>query len=122
MKEVHSEFFVRLSLPSDRDDSIFQILDRVEKELTQICPDVFEVQTIDSLESSDFSSGFTPHTVTLNGYLASNNPVKFATTKQLLHMILRKYSKQYNLNYTVSTSKITINTKSVKKTEAVLNY
>ncbi|MCA9381149.1 hypothetical protein KC678_02700 [Candidatus Dojkabacteria bacterium] len=122
MESIHSEFSVRISLPPEHEDSIFNILDKVEHDLSKNCPHVFEVQTIDSLESSDFSSGFMPHTVILSGYLDTSDPVLYATTKQMLHMTLRKYSKKYNLNYTVSTSKISVNLKAQKKTETALNY
>ncbi len=106
--KYHSEFKVIFSLPDPTEaPHIFSLLQKADFEIRQKFPEIFDVVNLDSFESNDFEdSAYAPRSVTLYEYLESDDPGKYVTTKQLLHMILAKYKRKYGLRYNIWASKI----------------
>ncbi len=114
--KYHSEFKVQFSLldPSE-EPHIFALLQKIDAEVREKFPEIFDVANIDLFESADFEEeSNNPRSATMYGILESDDPSKYATTKQLVHMLFSKFKRKHGLKYSIWASKILIS--SEKKT------
>jgi hypothetical protein len=97
-------FTITLKLGDQVSYSLFKMLSDINDELNARCPEIFEYSQIDEISSDDIADGFIPNELQIDGKIEAEDPAKYATTKQLLHMVMKRYESRYKIKYTISAS------------------
>lgn len=101
---IQSTFTITLKLGDQVSSSLFKMLSDINEELNAKCPEIFEYNQIDEISSDDLLDGFAPKEIRIEGRIESEEPAKYATTKQLLHMVMKRFERRYKVAYTISAS------------------
>jgi hypothetical protein len=80
------------------------MLDDINEELNKKCPEVFDNSQINEISSEDIAEGFVPNEIQIDGQIEAEDAARYATTKQLLHMVMKRYERRYKVSYSISTS------------------